>query len=117
MVKFTAVFFAACLTGVVSARPTDIERRVIDDVVVTREDLNEIFGRELVDRLEERDPFGLGLLFKGAKLAFKAVQKIRHKRSLVEDDLSEREDELDLVDRDFDDEEDLLEREYYEDLD
>jgi len=43
-----------------------------DAVIVTREDLYDIFGREFVDDIEERSPFGLGGLLKvGEKLGGK----------------------------------------------
>jgi len=78
------------------------------------EDLEEFFARELseIDDLEERDPFGLGLLFKAATKGVKALTKIgkhhhhasggnnnnNHKRELDMDDLLEREFEDGMLD-------------------
>jgi len=39
----------------------------VGNIIVTREDLYEIFGREFVDDIEERSPFGLGAIFHVAK--------------------------------------------------
>ncbi|KAJ3515075.1 hypothetical protein NLJ89_g1991 [Agrocybe chaxingu] len=73
-----------------------------DDIVLTREDLDALFGREFVNDVEARDPF-LGLLFKGVKAAVKigkgihkAHQAKQHhnnhrKRELEIDDMSTRE--------------------------
>ncbi|PPQ86675.1 hypothetical protein CVT25_006750 [Psilocybe cyanescens] len=92
---------------------------VDDDIVVTREDLIDVFGRDVVVDLEEREPFGLGLLFKavktGVKLGKKAheahhhVQHIsgnnnnnnnhRHRRAFDEEELSAREFVEDLEER------------------
>jgi len=47
----------------------------IEDNLVTRELLDELFGREFTDDIEERSPFGLGLLFKGIKTAVKIGEK------------------------------------------
>jgi len=63
-----------------SLTETDLYDRdfTVEDIVVTREDLDTFFGREFVSDIEERSPFGLGLLFKGIKAAVK-IGKGAHK--------------------------------------
>jgi hypothetical protein len=74
--------------------------REVDEIVdnLTREDLDEIFGRELVDDIEERSPFGIFTAIKAAfrvgKLAHNAIEQRKHhnKRSLESyEDLETRE--------------------------
>jgi len=51
----------------------------VADILVTREDLYEIFGREFVNDIDERSPLGLGALFHIAKgLAGKAGHHSHH---------------------------------------
>jgi len=85
--------------------------RNTDDVLITRQDLENLFGREFVNEIEEREPFGLGFLVKGIRGAVKLGEKAHkahehaheahehlqnqnnnnhHKREFVED-LEERE--------------------------
>jgi hypothetical protein len=79
---------------------SDLYDREVDEIVdnLTREDLDDIFGRELVDDIEERSPFGIFAAIKAAvrvgKLAHNAIQQRKHrnKRSLESDeDLEMRE--------------------------
>jgi hypothetical protein len=70
MVKIAATFFFAALVAIPAfANSAQQYQREfdLDNIVVTREDLNTIFGREFVNDVEARSPFGLGLLFKGVK--------------------------------------------------
>ncbi|KAF9553562.1 hypothetical protein CPC08DRAFT_754160 [Agrocybe pediades] len=89
-----------------------------DDVVVTREDLDELFGREFVADIEERSPFGLGLLFKGIKAAVKIGKAAHHAHEAKKNHHNRREfiEDEDLELREFE-EDDLLERENFDDLD
>ncbi|CAA7268265.1 unnamed protein product [Cyclocybe aegerita] len=68
-----------------------------DDIVVTREDLDALFGREFVDDMEARDPF-LGLLFKGIKAAVKIGKGIHKAHSAKEHHKNHRKRELEIDD-------------------
>ncbi|KIM37193.1 hypothetical protein M413DRAFT_448688, partial [Hebeloma cylindrosporum] len=79
---------------------SDLYGREIEDVVdnLTREDLDNIFGRELVNDIEERSPFGIFTAIKAAvrvgKMAHNAVaaRKNRNRRELESyEDLEMRE--------------------------
>jgi hypothetical protein len=89
----------------------------VDDIIVTREDLDELFGREFVNDIEERSPFGLGLLFKGIKAAVKVGKAAHHAHSANQNHNNHKrefeDDELELREE-F---EDVYEREDFEDLD
>jgi len=52
-----------------------------DDIVVTREHLDELFGREFINDIEERSPFGLGMIFRGVKSAVKLGKDAAHHHS------------------------------------
>jgi len=52
----------------------------LDDIILTREDLNDIFGREFVSELEERSPIRIGGLVRGAKSLLK-FGKSKHAHS------------------------------------
>jgi len=82
----------------------------VEDAMVAREQLEELFGRELVNDMEERSPFGLGLLFKGIK----AVAKIGHKAHSAHDHAQNFQNNRQHR-REFDDEEFDL-RDFDEDL-
>jgi len=50
-----------------SVAESDLYGRDLSETIVTREDLEEMYGREYMDDLEERSPLGIGLIFKGIK--------------------------------------------------
>jgi len=90
---------------------SDLYDREVDESVdyLTREDLNDILGRELVDEIDERSPFGIFTAVKAAfrvgKLVNNAVQSRKHKRDLEFDyDLEMREDLNDIFGREVVDE-------------
>jgi len=47
----------------------------LDDIILTREDLDEIFGREFINDFEARSPLSLGMVVNGAKAAMKLGKK------------------------------------------
>jgi len=49
-----------------------------DAVLLTREDLEDIFGREFVEELEEREPIGFGMISKGFQVLRHGVGHFRH---------------------------------------
>jgi hypothetical protein len=77
----------------------------VDDIEFTREDLVAILGREFVEDMEVRDPFGIGLAFKGLKFLGKTIAHSIHNhhhnnRELeFEDDVFERDVSDDLAER------------------
>ncbi|KAH9478798.1 hypothetical protein JR316_0009259 [Psilocybe cubensis] len=124
MVRLATTVVAATLLVVPALAATQqFERDVSDDVIVTREDLIDILGRDVVTDLEERDPFGFGAIFKlvktGVKLgkeAHKAHNHVqnaqnnrnnnrnnRHHRRALDEELSARqfEEEFDLASREL----------------
>jgi len=82
----------------------------VEDTVIAREQLDEIFGREFVNDIEERSPFGLGFLVKGIKAAVKIGKKAHSAHSHVSGNNNQNNHR-----REFDDEEFDL-REFDEDL-
>jgi len=123
MVRLATSVFAAALLAVpaLAASSEQFERSVaesdlygrdfadVDDVLVTREDLEELFGRELINDIEERDPFGIFSIFKGIKAAVKVGKGI-HKAHEAKEHVQNHRNR-----REFDDEEFDL-REFDEDL-
>jgi hypothetical protein len=83
----------------------------IEDALAAREQLEEFFGRELVNDMEERSPFGLGFLFKGIK----AITKIGHKAHEAHEHAENFKNNRHQHRREFDDEEFDL-RDFDEDL-
>jgi hypothetical protein len=100
MVRLANSIFAVALLAVptLAAYSEQFERSVaesdlygrdfadVDDILVTREDLEELFGRELINDIEERDPFGLFSIFKGIKAAVK-IGEDAHKAHEVKENL------------------------------
>jgi len=79
---------------------SDLYGREVDEIVenLTREDLDDIFGRELVNDIEERSPFGIFSAIKAAvrvgKMAHNAVEQRKqnkNKRELESEELEMRE--------------------------
>jgi hypothetical protein len=86
----------------------------VGNIIVTREDLYEIFGREFVDDIEERSPFGLGAIFHVAKaIAGKVGHHSHHHIPSV--DLNSNNNNNNNNRREFDEEEFDL-RDFDEDL-
>jgi len=120
----TSVFAVALLAVPALASSEQFERSVaesdvygrdfadVDDVLVTREDLEELFGRELINDIEERDPFGIFSIFKGIKAAVK-IGKDVHKAHEAKEHLQNNNNHHHR--REFDDAEFDL-REFDEDL-
>jgi len=123
MVRLATSVFAVALLAVpaLAASSEQFERSVaesdlygrdftdVDDILVTREDLEELFGRELINDIEERDPFGLFSVFKGIKAAVKIgkgihkaheakehMQNHRHRREYDDGEIDLREFDEDL---------------------
>ncbi|KAF8155485.1 hypothetical protein B0H34DRAFT_798666 [Crassisporium funariophilum] len=77
MVKLATSVLALALvaTPALAVSSGKYYERNTEDILITRNDLEELFGREFVNDIEEREPFGLGFLIKGIRGAVKLGQK------------------------------------------